>query len=238
MRFPRVLAAMAGALALALPTSALAGPPYVTDDPEPTDPGHWEIYNFASGSHDEDGASLDTGVDLNYGAARDLQLTATLPLHRETGQPLDVGNVELAIKYKLLHQHEGTASLDLSVFPRVFLPTGRGEQRAQLLLPVWAQRDFGKWSLFAGGGYTLNPGAGNRDYWQQGFAVTRDVRPGFQLGLEYYGQGRTSVDDRPVHGLNLGTIIHIHGPFSLLGSFGQVLSRKQTIFYTALKLDL
>jgi hypothetical protein len=227
--------ALAGAM---LPVPALAGPPFVTDDPEPTDLHHWEIYNFALGGRDDGVTSLDAGVDLNYGAARDVQLTATLPMHTETAEPLDVGDVELAAKYKFLHQHEGTFSADVSLFPRVFLPTGRGSRRAQLLLPVWAQRDFGKWSVFGGGGYTLNPGAGQRNYWQQGVAVTRELRAGWQLGLEYYGQGRASDDDRAVQGVNLGTIIHLHGPFSLLGSVGQGLSRRQTIFYTALKLDL
>lgn len=236
---PHVVAALALAVAGALlPAPALAGPPFVTDDPETTDLHHWEIYNFATGGRDDGVSSLDAGVDLNYGAAPDVQLTATLPLHTETGQPLDAGDVELAGKYKFLHQREGTLSADVAVFPRVFVPTGRGSRRAQLLLPVWAQRDFGKWSLFGGGGYMLNPGPGNHDYWQQGVALTRELRPGWQLGLEYYGRGRASVDDRPVQGLNLGTIIHLRGPFSLLGSLGQGLSRRQTIFYAALKLDL
>ena len=35
------------ALALAgSATAAFAGPPYLTDDPIPTDTGHWEIYAF------------------------------------------------------------------------------------------------------------------------------------------------------------------------------------------------
>src|SRR5438270_5724696 len=38
------------ALALAsLAFPAAAGPPYLTDDPVPTDLGRWEIYGFASG---------------------------------------------------------------------------------------------------------------------------------------------------------------------------------------------
>ena len=28
---------------------AFAGPPYLTDDPVPTDTGHWEIYAFTAG---------------------------------------------------------------------------------------------------------------------------------------------------------------------------------------------
>ena len=223
---------------LLLPSPALAGPPFLTDDPETTDLHHWEIYNFVGGGRDRGISSIDAGVDLNYGPAPDIQLTATLPLHAETGQPLDAGDAELAVKYKFLHQRTGTVSADVALFPRVFLPTGRGSRRAQLLLPLWGQRDFGPWSLIGGGGYVLNPGPGNRHYWQQGVTLTRRIAPGFQLGLEYYGQGRDAIDSRPVQGMNLGTIVHIHGPFSWLASFGQGLSRRQTVFYTALKLDL
>ena len=32
------------AAVLAAPATAWAGPPFLTDDPEPTDTGHWEIY--------------------------------------------------------------------------------------------------------------------------------------------------------------------------------------------------
>jgi len=222
----------------AAPGVAVAGPPFVTDDPVPTDPHHWEIYNFVGASREMGSTGADLGVDLNYGPVRDLQLTATLPLHVETGVPLDTGDVELAFKYRFAHQHEGKVSADLALFPRVFLPTGRGSRRAQILLPLWAQRDFGRWSLFGGGGYMLNPGAGQRDYWQQGVVLTRQMRPGFQLGLEYYGRGRAAEDDRPVQGLNVAAIVHIKGPYSWLVSTGQGVNRKQTLFYTALKLDL
>ena len=227
---------LAGAPVASVP--AFAGPPYVTDDPEPTDPGHWEIYNFVEGAIEGGVTSSEMGVDINYGAAKDLQLTATLPLDVDSDRSLRPGDVELAVKYKFLHQRQGGFPLDVGFFPRVFLPTQRGESRAQLLLPLWAEHDWGRWSLFGGGGYTLNPGVGNRNFWQQGVALTRQMRPGFSLGLEYYGQGPASSTGRAIHGLNLGTQIHLHGPFSLLGSFGQGLSTRQTIFYTALKLDL
>ena len=222
---------------LALPTAAWAGPPFVTDDPEPTDLHKWEIYTFAGFSRADGVSALDAGVDLNYGAVKDVQLTVVLPLHTESGQPLDVGDVQMAAKLKLLHQQPGTASVDLTFFPRVFLPTGRGSRRAQVLLPVWVQRDAGKWSVFGGGGYALNPGAGNRDYWVRGVVVTRQVRDGFQLGFEYYGQGASAEGERRIDGINLGTIIHVSGPYSLIASFGQGINRPQTIAYTALKLD-
>ncbi len=29
---------------------AMAGPPFITDDPEPVDLGHWEVYGFSAGA--------------------------------------------------------------------------------------------------------------------------------------------------------------------------------------------
>jgi hypothetical protein len=226
---------VAGSAACSAP--AFAGPPFVTDDPEPTDYRKWEIYSFVGGSHEQGVTSADMGLDINYGAARDVQLTMVLPLHVEKGTPLDIADIQLAAKFKLLHQKAETASVDLTFFPRVFVPSGRGSRHFQLLVPFWVERDFGKTSVFGGGGYTINPGAGNKDFWVHGVVVTRQVRKGLQLGLEYYGQGPAAEGDRSVSGVNLGAVVHLAGPYSLLGSFGQGLNRRQTIFYSALKLD-
>ena len=46
----RILLVRAG-LALSLAGTARAGPPFVTDDPEPVDLGHWEVYGFSAGTH-------------------------------------------------------------------------------------------------------------------------------------------------------------------------------------------
>ncbi|KUR74686.1 hypothetical protein [Novosphingobium sp. FSW06-99] len=225
-------------MAALIPLPAYAGPPFVTDDPEPTDPGHWEIYNYAGGTLQPGNNATQFGWDINYGPVKDVQLTTTLPLATQTGQPFGLGDAEFAIKVKVLHHDDGVIPLDISVFPRVIVPTAHGSTQTQVLLPVWAEHDWDGWSVFGGGGYTLNPGAGNRDYWQQGVVVTHMVRAGFMLGLEYYGQSRDSLTERAVTGVNLGTQIHLAGPFSLLGAFGQGLNRKQTVFYTSLKLDL
>ena len=234
----RQLGFAVGMVLLALPGYAWAGPPFVTDDPQPTDLHKWEIYTFAAGAREGGQASTDVGLDLNYGGAKDLQLSLAFPFSKDLGSPRALGDIEVAAKYKFLHQGAGIFGADVAFFPRVYLPTGRDSTRARVLLPIWIGRDFGKWSVFGGGGYVLNPGPGQRNYWQQGVVVNRQVARGFQLGVEYYGTGPASVGDPPIHGINIGTVIHLKGPFSLLGSFGQGLNRKQTIFYTSLKLDL
>src|SRR3954447_24291220 len=73
----------ASLLVLAMATPAAAGPPFVTDDPVPTEPGHWEIYGFVSGAHLNGETNGDGGLDINYGAAPDLQLTLALPVAYE-----------------------------------------------------------------------------------------------------------------------------------------------------------
>lgn len=50
---------LAAALALMSAAPVWAGPPYITDDPVPTDTGHWEIYGFAAG----EGRASDLDTD-------------------------------------------------------------------------------------------------------------------------------------------------------------------------------
>lgn len=206
---------------------AAAGPPYVTDDPEPTDLGHWELYLFGAGEGAHRAWDGAAGLDLNYGAIENVQVTATLPLdlsHERGGATRGgAGDIELGVKYRFLHSE--AAGLDVSIFPRLILPTaGRrfGTGRAAMLLPVWAQKDLGAWSVFGGGGYTINPGAGNRDYWQGGLALTRTVSKRLSLGGEATIEGADSRGGHRSIGLDAGGILKLGGPFALLASAGPV----------------
>ena len=111
---------------MSLARPAWAGPPYVSDDPEPTDYKHFEIYTFNNGTATRDGTGGEAGIDFNYGAAPDLQLTAVLPAGFDRsatgGTAIGLSNIELAAKYRFLHQD--TFGWDVSVVPRVFLPSG------------------------------------------------------------------------------------------------------------------
>jgi hypothetical protein len=60
---------------------ASAGPPFITDDPEPTDYQHWELYLFSQGTHETGETS---GVcDCNYGFLPNVQLH----IHRARPSP-------------------------------------------------------------------------------------------------------------------------------------------------------
>ena len=180
----------ARALLLAtLPPAALAGPPYVSDDPQPTDYRHFEIYVFTQGLRTEQGTSGASGVDFNYGAAPDVQLTVVVPRAyerpRDAPAPTGLGNIELGVKYRFAHQSE--SGWDIAVFPRLFLPSASGSvgpRHASVLLPVWLERDWGAWSSFGGGGCALNHGGDSRNYCLASWALAYQLRPDLQLGAE------------------------------------------------------
>src|SRR5260370_17968455 len=48
---------------------SFAGPPYRSDDPEPTDYKHYEIYAFTNAIVTQHGHIGAAGVDFNYGGA-------------------------------------------------------------------------------------------------------------------------------------------------------------------------
>src|SRR5271154_597600 len=66
---------------LALTRASFAGPPYLTDDPEPVDFRHWEIYLATVPTQNAAGWSgTPPQLETNYGAAPNLQLSLTIPL--------------------------------------------------------------------------------------------------------------------------------------------------------------
>lgn len=214
------------ALALLLSSkTALAGPPFLTDDPEPTDTGHWEIYGPAfeiSGRGSDYGGAA--GAEINYGAAANLQLTLGLPAafaHDASGIEWGAGDLKVSAKYRFYHNERSGVSI--AAFPGISIPTasnGLGNGKVTALLPVWLQKDSGPWSVFGGGGYAINPGIGNRDYWTGGVAITRQVSAKLLLGIEANRQGADAIGGGASTSLGLGAILQLPKPFRLLASGG------------------
>lgn len=223
---------------------AIAGPPYLTDDPVPTDTGHWEIYAFTGGEGHRSTIDENVGIDLNYGAAQGVQLTATLPLSfshaLHEGWRGGTGDVELGLKYRFVHDEK--AGLSAAIFPRAILPTASHSpgERARFLLPLWLGKDFeGGTSLFGGGGYEFNPGAGNRDFWQAAIALTQDLGKAVSVGAEITRQGADAVGGTDQTRAGFGSIIRLSKHDSLLLSGGPIWADHRTAyhFYAALGLD-
>lgn len=218
------------ALALAascLAPQANAGPPFLSDDPDPTPHQEFEVFTFASANWGADGEEGAAGVDFNYGATPDLQLTVTAPIAFEKRDGSDftsgLGNVELAAKYRFLHQE--TSGWDVAFFPRVFLPSGSslGEDHAALLLPVWAGRKWEDGSTFGGGGCAINRGGDSQDYCIAGWALTHRLAPGLQAGAEIFHETPDAKGGRHSTILGVGITYDINDTLHLLGYAGAQL---------------
>lgn len=239
------LVAWSAALVLAgAAMPALAGPPYLTDDPVPTDIGQWEIYDFTAGEGHRSDFDADAGLDLNYGALERVQLTATLPV-RFSHDPLDgwrsgTGDVELGVKYRLIDDHK--SGFSAAIFPRAILPSAtqpHGE-RPRFLLPMWFGKDFaGGTSLFGGGGYEFNPGPGNRNFWQASVAVTHDINKRISVGGEIAWQQPDTVGGTDQTRAGLGSIVKLSEHYALLLAGGPTWADHHTgyHFYAALGAD-
>ena len=234
---------LAALLLAAAAAPAWAGPPYLTDDPAPTDTGHWEIYGFTAAEGHRSDIDTDAGFDLNYGAIKDVQLTATLPLSfthaAQEGWHGGAGDAELAVKYRFVSDER--SGFSAAIFPRVILPTASHSpgEKARFLLPLWLQKDFaGGTSVFGGGGYMINPGAGNRDFWQGGIAVTQDVGKKLSVGAEVIRQGSDALGGTSQTRADLGALVQLSEHYALLFSGGPTWADHRTGYHAYAALGL
>ena len=204
---------------------AWAGPPYNSDDPEPTDSRHFEIYAYTSGTRTTGSTTGQGGIDFNYGAAPDLQLTAVLPAG--FGQPtgdnaqIGVGNFQLAAKYRFLHQ-DGFG-LDVSFFPRLFLPSTSstvGDIHSSVLLPLWLEKDWGAWSVFGGGGCVISSDS-SENHCLAGGVVTRQLLTKLRLGVEVSYQTAQANGTPSSTALGMGAQYDLTDHYHLLGYFNR-----------------
>ena len=209
----------------ATPTAAVAGPPFLTDDPEPTGTGHWEIYAPQvewEGKNEDFEGSL--GAEINYGAANNVQLTLGLPVafsHDSAGWRSGADDIKLSVKYRFYQDED--AGVQIAFFPGIAIPTGSngfGAGRLTALLPVWFQKETGPWVIFGGGGYAVNPGSGNRDYWTGAANVSRKFGDSLLVGMEAQRQSADTDDGTATTSLGIGAIYQLREPFRLLGRIG------------------
>jgi hypothetical protein len=179
--------------------------------------------------------------EADYGAFRDTQLHMVVPFsfNATKGQPsyYGPGIVELGVKYRIIH--ETNAMPQIGVFPLVELPTGDpdkglGKGKTQLFIPIWLQKSWGRkhhqWKTYGGGGYWINPGLHNKNYWFCGWVIQRDICKDCWSGLELFYQTKTKINEHESFGFNIGGAIPIHKNWQVLYSFGNQTGLGQFLY--------
>ncbi len=222
--------ALVAALAAMVVGAASAGPPFVTDDPEPVDYQHWEFYTFSTGTH----ATGDTSgwlpaFEYNYGILPDVHLHIIAPLAFDApsdGKPqFGLGYTELGVKWRFVEEDKNGAMPQVGTFPLVELPTGNpAGTLGTAFLPLWLQKSFGPWTTYGGGGYWINRVApDDRDYWFFGWLLQRKITDQLTLGGEIFHQTSSKVDGVPSTSFNVGGSYDLDEHNHLLFSAGRGL---------------
>lgn len=219
------------ALLLAVTRPVLAGPPFATDDPVPVDYQHWEIYLGTMHTETGDGwAGTAPHLEVNYGAFTNVQLHLAVPLAYDApahdGPHYGLGDTELGVKYRFVQETERFPQI--GIFPLLEVPTGRASQglgggHVQAFLPVWLQKSFGRWTVYGGCGYGINPGAGNRDWGFGGALVQYQVADQVAVGGEIYHRTAAESGGRGDTAFNVGAVIDFNEHQHLLFSAGRSL---------------
>jgi hypothetical protein len=221
-----------------------AGPPFVTDDPEPPPPGGWEInvpfiIEHASGMTEMDAPLFD----LNYGLP-EIQLKLEVPIriaHTDSNETAaGVGDLLLGVKWRFLNNEQ--SHFQLGTYPQVLTPTGDqsrglGEDRPAFVLPLLAQKSWGKWTIYGNVGYWWQSAHETRNYFYAGAVLEREINERFELGVELFGNSPKERGGRSELAFNVGGTWKLGEHLNLLFSGGRdIVGETHAMAYIGLQL--
>lgn len=244
----RIMLALAATMVPFMP--ALSGVPFVTDDADSPDAGHFEINLAAQYTRFQGGSNAAIpSLEINYGATNKLELIILTPLglsHVDgVGTNVGVGDIELGVKYRFIDADDWGWRPAVAFAPSITMPSGNevrglGDGRMQGFLAIWLSKDINQWTMFGGGGYNINPGPDRLNWWFAGLGITRELDPTWTIGAEIYyttpeGQGLKNST-----AFNIGAIYNISDMHHLMISAGRNLinARENNEFSTYIGYQL
>ena len=236
---------------IALTATAHAGPPFQTDDPDPVDYHHFEMYAFSL----SDGTGKNAGgtdwfvpaYEVNYGVVPNVQLHLVLPFNTafvpDGPDQRGIGDTEFGAKIRFVKESKHVP--EAGIFPFFEFPSGNADKglgvgKTWYRIPLWLQKSWGpddrQWTSYGGGGYTIVPQDGFVNFPFAGWLVQRQVSKKVTLGTELFGHGPQTPDTtRSSTLLDLGGIYEFHDGFDLLFAAGKsIYGQPETYTYLAL----
>jgi hypothetical protein len=208
--------------------SARAGPPFVTDDPEPPPPGGWEINVPFILERTPGKTEMDTPLfDLNYGLP-EIQLKLEFPIEivneDSNGTQAGAGDSVIGVKWRFFNNEQ--AQVQLGVYPQLLVPTGNharglGEGRTAFVLPLVAQKSWGKWTIYGNVGHWWQTAAETRDYFYVGAVLEREINERLELGVELFGNSPKERGNRSDVAFNVGGTWKLREHLNLLFAGGR-----------------
>ena len=101
---------------------------------------------------------------------------------------------------------------------------GLGTRHVLFFLPVWLQKSWGPWTTYGGGGYWINPGDGNKNFYQIGWLVQRSISDALAIGAEIFSFGKDTENGSSQTGYNVGGIFNLSADHHMLFSAGRDIS--------------
>jgi len=235
-----------GALAIWLLLTAdfsKAGPPFVTDDPEPPPPGGWEINVPFILERTPGTTEMDAPLfDLNYGLP-DIQLKLEFPIeivNDSNGTQAGAGDCLIGVKWRFLNNEQ--SQFQLGTYPQVLAPTGNharglGQGQPAFVLPLLAQKSWGKWTLYGNVGYWWQTASETRDYFYAGAVLEREITERLELGVELFGNSPKERGGRSELAFNVGGTWKLNAHLNLLFSGGRdIVGETHAMAYVGLQL--
>jgi hypothetical protein len=230
-RLPKIIALFI-ALCCGMASSTFAGPPFVTDDPEPVDFQHWEFYIASIQSkYGGDWSGTAPLFEVNYGVVTNLQLHLIVPLAYASppqgAAHYGIGDIELGAKYRFVEETNWWPQI--GTFPLVQIPTGsaadnlgNGYGHWQAFVPIWLQKSWGSWTAYGGGGYGVNSFSGHGNWNFEGGLLQKQVLTNLLVGVEVYHQSAYQTDfPNTGTAFNIGTVYDFSESRHLLFSAGR-----------------
>ena len=183
------------------------GPPYQTDDPVPVELHHYEFYVF--GAADGTPVEMDSvgpAIEFNWGALPHVQLHAILPsgvvaplnnpVYAPSGSgPTEFGLTDMELGAKIAFIKESKHVPQIGTFTMFEIPTGNADKglgvgKVWYKIPIWLQKNVGKWTFDGGAGYQVVPQQGFRNFPFTGWLVKKELSERLELGAEVFAHGR------------------------------------------------
>lgn len=221
------------------------GPPYQTDDPTPVDYKHYEAYLFGSA----DGTpvlygTLGPAFEFNWGAIPRVQLHVIVPfggtfpsnnpIYAPSGQGPNVfGFTDMELGIKLAWFLQTKHRPQIGSFTMFEIPTGNYSKglsvgKVWYKLPIWLEKDEGKWTFDGGAGVAIVKQVDYRNFAYGGFLVKREIAKRLELGVETFthgAEGLAAPQTKWSTMIDAGGYYHFKNPnFQLLFAYGHSIA--------------